>query len=78
MKEQILSEAKITATQEGDRLISSARKEIDKEKNQALTDIKKQVSELSIAVAEKVIRKELNDNSAHEALVSSHFDQQSN
>jgi F-type H+-transporting ATPase subunit b len=78
MKEKILSEAKITASEEGNRLISSARSEIDKEKNQALADIKKQVAEISLEVAEKVIRKELSDQSAHEALVASHLEQQSN
>jgi F-type H+-transporting ATPase subunit b len=78
MKEKILSEAKITASEEGNRLITSARSEIYKEKNQALADIKKQVAEISLEVAEKVIRKELSDQSAHESLIASHLEQQSN
>ena len=78
LKEKILSEAKITASEEGNRLISTARSEIDKEKNQALADIKKQVAEISLEVAEKVIRKELSDKNAHEALIASHLEEQTN
>jgi F-type H+-transporting ATPase subunit b len=73
MKDKILSDAKITASEEGSRLVAAARGEIEKEKNQALSDIKKQVGEISLAIAEKVIRKELSDTGAQEALVAEHL-----
>mgnify|MGYP000950046179 CR=1 FL=1 len=75
MKEKILSDAKLAANEEGDRLIFSARAEIDKEKNQALKDIKKHVAELSLEIAEKVIKKELGDKTSQEALVNDHLNQ---
>ena len=75
MKEKIMSEAKTSATDEGNRLIASARAEIDKEKLQALSDIKKQVGELSLEIAEKVVRKELSDKGAQQALVDTHLSQ---
>ena len=75
MKEKIMSDAKLTANEEGNRLISAARAEIDKEKLQALSDIKKQVGELSLEIAEKVVRKELSDKDAQQALVDTHLSQ---
>ena len=73
MKDNILAEAKLTASEEGNRLIASARGEIEKEKNQALSDIKKQLGEISLEIAERVIRKELSDKGAQEALVAEHL-----
>lgn len=73
MKEKILADAKLTATEEGDRMIAAARSEIAKEKNQALSDIKKQVGEISLEIAERVIKKELSDKGAQEALVAEHL-----
>ena len=75
MKEKILADAKLIATEEGNRMISAARGEIEKEKNQALSDIKKQVGEISLEIAERVIRRELTDKGAQEALVSEHLNQ---
>lgn len=75
MKDKIMSDAKVSASEEGNRLINAARTEIEKEKNQALSDIKKHVAELSIQIAEKVIRTELSDKNAQQALVDSHLNQ---
>jgi len=75
MKDKIMSDAKVSASEESNRLINNARTEIDKEKNQDLADIKKQVAELSIQIAEKVIRTELSDKTAQQALVDSHLNQ---
>ncbi|MDB4173889.1 F0F1 ATP synthase subunit B [Bacteroidia bacterium] len=73
MKEKILADAKLTASEEGNRMIAAARSEIEKEKNQALSDIKKQVGEISLEIAERVIKKELSDKGAQEALVEKHL-----
>ncbi len=75
MKEKILADAKLIATDEGNRLIATARGEIEKEKNQALSAIKKQVGEISLEIAERVIKKELSDKGAQEALVAEHLKQ---
>ena len=73
MKEKVLTEAKRSASQEGDRIIAAARNEIEKEKAEALSDIKKQVAALSIEIAEKVIRRELDAKDNQEALVEEHL-----
>ncbi len=74
-REKIIAQAKTSANEESDRMIAAARTEIDKEKSQALADIKKQVAELSLEIAEKVVRKELSDKGAQQALVDSHLQQ---
>jgi F-type H+-transporting ATPase subunit b len=72
-KERILNEAKKTATEEGDRLVSSARAEIEKEKANAMTDIRKQVAALSIEIAEKILKSELDDKGKQEVLIEDHL-----
>ncbi len=52
-KESIIADAKKTAASEGERIINSAREEIEKEKAKAMSDIKTQVAALSIDIAEK-------------------------
>jgi len=42
MKEKILSDAKKAANEEGDRIVTAARAEIEKEKANAVSDIRKQ------------------------------------
>ncbi len=61
MKEVIVSEARQKAQTEADKIIESARENIQNEKMAAIIDLKNQMAELSIEVAEKVIRRELAD-----------------
>jgi len=75
MKEKIISDAKVSASEESNRMISAARMEIDKEKTQALSDIKKQVGEISLEIAEKLVRKELGGSDAQQALIDAHLNQ---
>ncbi len=75
LKESIISEAKKTATTEGDRLVAGAREEIIKEKAKAMSDIKTQVAALSIDIAEKVLRSELENKGKQEQIVEQHLSQ---
>jgi len=75
LKESIISEAKKTATTEGDRLVAGAREEIVKEKAKAMADIKTQVAALSIDIAEKVLRSELENKSKQVQIVEQHLSQ---
>lgn len=70
MKEKIISDARKTATEEGERLVSSARSEIEKEKQAAMTDLKNQVAVLSIEIAEKILRKEFDNKDQQQALIN--------
>lgn len=71
IKDKILAEAKSQAQSEGNKLLDAARTQIEAEKNSAIQDIKKQVVELSVLVAEKIIQKELKETKDQEDLVNS-------
>jgi len=58
-REAIVSKAQDQAREEGARLLADAKAEIATEKAAAIADIRKQVAELSVEIAEKVIRKNL-------------------
>lgn len=70
LKDQIVGEAKTSAQVEGAKMLEKAQQEIESQKAAALAQIKGQVAELSIAIAEKVLRNQLEDKSKQEALVS--------
>ncbi|GGE95144.1 ATP synthase F0 subcomplex B subunit [Chishuiella changwenlii] len=75
MKENIINEAKNAATVEADKLIENAKAAIQNEKASAMADIKNQVGQLSIEIAERILTKELSDKSAQESLVNDVIDQ---
>ena len=52
IREQMIAEAKGLATKEGERLLKSARENIQNEKMAAITELKNQVASLSIDIAE--------------------------
>jgi len=58
-KEMLIKDAKEKASIEASKLIAEARKQILLEKEDAIRDIRRQVAELSVDIAEKVIRGQL-------------------
>ena len=69
IRDREISEAKAKAKAEGDALLARAREDIRNEKNAALTEMKNQVAELSIQVAERILREKLADTAVQQALV---------
>jgi F-type H+-transporting ATPase subunit b len=69
LKEKIVTEASSEAQNKADKIVAQAQITIQNEKNAALADIKNQVAELSIQIAEKVIRKELSSSEQQFRLV---------
>ncbi|AUC85821.1 ATP synthase F0 subunit B [Polaribacter sp. ALD11] len=61
IKDNIISEAKEDAKEVTSALIEKAQASIQQEKQAALAEIKKSVAELSIGIAETVIKKELSN-----------------
>lgn len=59
---RIINEAKEAAKVEGRKELEEIRKQIEAEKIQAINDIRQQVAELSVNVAEKVLRHTLADS----------------
>ena len=70
IKDQIINDAKDQAKIEGAKLIEKAKDEITNQKLAAMAEIKNQVSSLSLAIAEKVLRKQLEDQDKQQALVN--------
>ncbi|SEC35918.1 ATP synthase F0 subcomplex B subunit [Tenacibaculum sp. MAR_2009_124] len=59
IKEKIVADAKEDASSEATKLIENAKVSIEQEKQAALAHIKHQVAELSIGIAQTVVKKEL-------------------
>ncbi|MEQ3633932.1 MAG: F0F1 ATP synthase subunit B [Thalassolituus sp.] len=66
---QIVDDAKETARTEGERIVAAAQGEIEQEANRAKEALRKQVSELAVAGAAKILGKSV-DASAHDELLN--------
>tara|TARA_B100000900_G_scaffold414537_1_gene441463 strand:+ start:512 stop:1012 length:501 start_codon:yes stop_codon:yes gene_type:complete len=69
MKENIITEAKEKAALEADKVMVSAKEQINNEKQKAVTELKNHVASLSIEIAEKVLKSELKDADKQKELV---------
>lgn len=67
--DQIIEEARAKATDEANRIVDAARENINYEKMKAMTELKNQIANLSIEIAEKLIRAELSDKPKADALI---------
>jgi F-type H+-transporting ATPase subunit b len=67
--EKILSEARVKANEEARLLIEATRELIENEKISAVDDIRRQVAELSVDIAEKILREKLKDDVQQKELV---------
>jgi F-type H+-transporting ATPase subunit b len=70
LKDNIVNEAKTSAQTEGAKLIEKARIEIENQKKAALAELKGQVSTLSLDIAERVLRSQLDDKAKQQELVN--------
>ncbi len=69
MKESIVSQAKEEAQLQANKLMEQAKTAIQNEKAKAITDIKTQMGELSVSIAEKVVKNELSNKDKQLQLV---------
>ena len=70
MKEGMIADAKEEAKVQATKVIEQAQATIQAEKQAAISEIKGQVAELSINIAEKVVRGELSDKAKQTKLVA--------
>jgi F-type H+-transporting ATPase subunit b len=68
-KDKIISEAKEQAKIEANKIIVDANNAIQNQKMAALTDVKNQIGNMVVEVAEKVIRRELAKGSDQESYI---------
>ncbi len=76
-REEIIAQAKQEAAEQSAKILKSAREEIAAEKESALLEIRSEVSALSVAVAEKIIRKELEPAAEQQELLDRLLDEAS-
>ena len=69
MKEKMVADAKNEAQVQGLKMFEQAKAAIESEKNAAMAELKLQVSTLSIAIAEKLLKDELSNKEAQVKLV---------
>jgi F-type H+-transporting ATPase subunit b len=70
MKEQLIADAKEKAGEEAKKLVANAREAIQAEKKAAINDLKTQVANLSLDIAEKILKTKLEDSKAQKELVT--------
>ncbi|MBE6312416.1 MAG: F0F1 ATP synthase subunit B [Bacteroidales bacterium] len=75
MKEKMIEDAKTKAAAEAEKIIESARISIQKEKNEAMKDVRSQVVSLSLDIAEKVVRQKLSDQKEQVTLIEKLMDE---
>ena len=66
----IVAQAKAEAKAEGDKIIAQAQESIQNEKRAAITELKNQVAQISLDIAEKVIDSELDSKEKQSKLVN--------
>ena len=71
LKNKMIDDAKAEAQQEASKLVAQAQAAIEAEKKAAVADLKSQVAEISISIAETVLKEELSNKTKQEKLVES-------
>ncbi len=69
IREKMIADAKGAASAEANKMVEQAKEMIENQKMAAITDLKNQVASMSIEIAEKVIRKQLENKENQVALV---------
>lgn len=66
VKDEIIEQARVKANEEANNIVENAKVRIENEKMAAMTDLKNQIASISIEIAEKVLERELSDESKQE------------
>jgi F-type H+-transporting ATPase subunit b len=70
MKDKIVNEAKDQANTEANKILLLTKDQINNEKRKAITELKNQVAEMSIDIAEKILKSELSDKNKQKKLIA--------
>lgn len=74
-KDAIVAEAKDKATEEANRMIAIARETIKNEKMAAVTELKNQVAQLSVEIAERIIKTELKSDESQKQIINKYLEE---
>jgi len=70
IKDKLIADAKEKAGEEAKKLVANAREAIQTEKKAAINDLKIQVANLSMDIAEKILKTKLDDSKVQKELVT--------
>lgn len=73
IKERILSEAREQASEERKKIIESAKAQIASEKAAAMGEIRNLVASLSVDIAEKILRRKLEEDNEQQKLIDDYL-----
>jgi F-type H+-transporting ATPase subunit b len=74
-RDHIVTEAKTKAEEEGKRLLDIARQEIANDRKAAMTEVRNLVANLSVDIAEKLLRKELEKSDSQQSYLRQQLDE---
>lgn len=69
IKQKLIDDAKSEAKSEASKIIAQAKEAIQNEKNSAIVDLKNQMADLSVGIAEKVLQSKMSEDKAQMNLV---------
>ena len=69
MKEKIINDAKESAHHDAEKILITAKEQITNEKLKAITELKNEVANLSIEMAEKILKSELSNKKAQSEMI---------
>lgn len=75
LSEKIMSEAKENAIIESDKILAKARAQINAEKEEALKSIRSEVTKLSVALTEKILREKLSNEKEQKGMIDRLLDE---
>ena len=78
IKTKTISDAKNNASIEAEKIIASAKEQITNEKMKAMTELKNEIADISIQMAEKIIKTELKDAKSQKKLIEEDLKKQMN
>ena len=77
-REQMMKEARERADAETGKIVADAKKEIERQKEEALNTLRDDAARLAVAVAEKILRRELSSPQSQEEYVARLVDETKN
>lgn len=78
MKTQIIEQARTAAQQEAKKVMDQAKVSIEQERKQAELQFRNEVSSFALDIAQKVVRKNMDNDNAQKQLVGSLLDEMEN
>ena len=75
LSEQIMNEARENAVIESEKMITKARTQINADKEEALKSIRSEVTKLSVALTEKILREKLSDEKEQMGMIDRLLDE---